>query len=199
MTLIGLAFIGCSQLDNNITEPEIYSLPKTTECLNITPNASLTETIVASAQIDGAIGGQITIQQDIIDSTGRVINIYANLVVPIGAYQGIKTISMEVDWKNASVDFNPSMQFDNSLTFGFMLTNLPLAQMGYRHGDSVKFVYIDPSGNTFPILSKEVSMNYYWGRLRVNNARIQHFSRYGFIRKGDNPIVNILEADKSPY
>lgn len=199
MTLIGLAFIGCSQLDNNITEPEIYSLPKTTECLNITPNASLTETIVASAQIDGAIGGQITIQQDIIDSTGRVINIYANLVVPIGAYQGIKTISMEVDWKNASVDFNPSMQFDNSLTFGFMLTNLPLAQMGYRRGDSVKFVYIDPSGNTFPILSKEVSMNYYWGRLRVNNARIQHFSRYGFIRKGDNPIVNILEADKSPY
>ena len=199
MTLIGLAFIGCSQLDNNITEPEIYSLPKTTEFLNITPNASLTETIVASAQIDGAIGGQITIQQDIIDSTGRVINIYANLVVPIGAYQGIKTISMEVDWKNASVDFNPSMQFDNSLTFGFMLTNLPLAQMGYRHGDSVKFVYIDPSGNTFPILSKEVSMNYYWGRLRVNNAKIQHFSRYGFVRKADNPVVNFLEANKSPY
>lgn len=199
ITFIGLVFTGCSTLDNNITEPEIYSLPKTSESVNITPNGSLTETIVASAQIDGAIGGQITIQQDVIDSTGRVINIYANLVVPIGAYQGIKTISMEVDWKTASVDFNPSMQFDSSLTFAFMFTNLPLAQMGYQHGNSVAFVYIDPSGNTFPILSKAVSMNYNWGRLKASNAKIQHFSRYGFIRQAEKPIVNFLKADKSPH
>ena len=114
LTFIGLVFAGCSQFENNVTEPEINTLPKTSEFSNLTLNGSLTEAVFTSKEIDGAIGGQITILQDVIDSTGRVINIYADLIVPIGAYKGIKTISMNVDWKTASIDFNPSMQFDSS-------------------------------------------------------------------------------------
>ena len=71
--------------------------------------------------------------------------------------------------------------------------------MGYQHGDSVLFVYENPNGSMEPVLSKEVSMNYNFGRLRVNNAKISHFSRYGFIRKIDNSLNNELKADKSPY
>ena len=181
MTFISLVFVGCSQFENNITEPEIKTLSENIDTVNNIHEDSLTS-VFASKEIDGAIGGQITIQQDVVDSTGRVINIYVDLIVPIGAYQGIKTISMRVNWKTASINFYPSMQFDSSLTFHCMFTGLPLAQMGFQNGDTVKFVYIDKLGNTYPILNKEVSMNYNFGRLRVNNAKIQHFSRYGFIR-----------------
>ena len=48
--------------------------------------------------------------------------------------------------------------------------------------DRVDFVYFGDDGNIYPIVSKSVSMNYRQGSLKVNNAWLNHFSRYGFVR-----------------
>jgi hypothetical protein len=191
--LLALFVLGCNE-QSSVLSP----VNPNSNVNNINSLLKSNEIILVSKEIDGTIGGQLTILEEVADSEGRVINIYADLIIPTGAYQGVKTISMAVDWKTASVDFNPSMQFDSSLTFHFNLTNLPLEEMGYKPGDHIEFVYIDEDGLTFPVLSKEVVMNYNKGRLKTHNAKIQHFSRYGFIRKTETPVQNLHHADKSP-
>jgi hypothetical protein len=182
--LASLVFTGCSQFENNPTQPEFYT--KQSQLNFAMANSANAVEVNAIMEIDGTVGGQITILQDVMDSTGRIVNVYADLIVPPGAFQGVKVISVDVDLKTASVDFNPSMQFDSCLTFNCLFSNLPLAEIGFAKGDTVQFSYIDEFGHTFPTLSKEVAMNWYQGRLRVHNAKIKHFSRYGFIRKTSN-------------
>lgn len=187
LLILGFIISGCSQLEESPTEPELISNPVSTS-KNSSAFQGILETVSVYSELEiiGAVGGQITILNELMDSTGRIISVYADLIVPPGAFDGIKTISMKVDLKSASIDFNPSMHFTSNLNFNCWLSNLPLAELGLQKSDTVLFAYIDSLGNKSPILSKNISMNWNKGRLHVNGAKIEHFSRYGFIRKNSN-------------
>ena len=47
--------------------------------------------------------------------------------------------------------------------------------------NTLDFVYIDASGNIHPVEYEVVTMDAVNGKLEVKNAKLNHFSRYGFV------------------
>jgi hypothetical protein len=181
ITAIFLMFlVGCSNEQNNITAPTtgINELSK-----GEAVTTSFSEPIVSVSQlIDGAVGGWITLSKSYLNEQGRLMSVDASVFFPQGSFEGQTTITMTADFSSASIEFYPSMQFNKWLSLNLWYQNLSLNQMGYGSNDKVDFVYFDDDGNTYPIVSKSVSMNYHQGSLKVNNAWLNHFSRYGFVR-----------------
>ena len=59
-----------------------------------------------------------------------------------------------------------------------------LDNLGFTKSDKkVDFVYFNDLGAIEPITNMGASLNYQNGSLRVISAEINHFSRYGFIRR----------------
>ncbi len=174
----GLLFAGCSDTITNSTNPvqvkkEIIQLPEA-------EGNSVESQISASKIIHGNSGGNISMLGAYLSRRG-LIAIAANLEIPEGAFKGTKMISMVADNRTASVSFNPSMKFDETLKLDLVFVGLNLTNI--RSKDDVEFCYIENNGNFTPIENDGIMINPGNGLLRVKGAKIKHFSRYGFVKR----------------
>ena len=176
-------FVGCSNQENSITNPVTDDYVKTTSNNTSTFGKSLVPTISVTQLINGAVGGYVKLSDEYVDAAGRIMKVDAALFFPQGSFEGTQAITMTADFTNASVLFSPHMQFNKSVSLCVQFQGLPLGEMGYSSNCKVNFVYFGDDGNIYPIGSKGVSMNYNRGSLKVTNAWLYHFSRYGFVRK----------------
>jgi hypothetical protein len=179
-------FVGCSNHENSITEP--ISDNFLTESNSNTNLQKYTDpTAEVSQVVNGTNGGTIVLSRNIITKDGRSITLDASLYFPQGSFNGIKTITMKANWFDGSIEFYPCMQFSKWLSLDLKYQGLQLTEMGYDFNDKVDFVYFSDYGNIYPLISKTASILFQQGTLKVNNGKINHFSRYGFIRKdGEN-------------
>ncbi|MCW8803773.1 MAG: hypothetical protein OQK57_05180 [Ignavibacteriaceae bacterium] len=87
---------------------------------------------------------------------------------------------MTVDDEYAAIHFYPEMAFDETLNFfqsfeGLHLENYPTG--------TLDFVFIADDGSVELIKKNGVQVVVPQGIVRVQNAKLLHFSRYGWIRK----------------
>lgn len=130
-------------------------------------------------QINGSSGGRITMDKYYISIDGDSIIIEADLKIPKGAFQGTKEITLTVDDEYAAIHFYPEMVFKKSLNLfqafeGLQLENIPLP--------FIDFVFIKDNGSIERIKKNGLQIIIPQGIVRVQNAKIDHFSRYVWIR-----------------
>lgn len=193
--LLFLVFIlGCEDT-SNIVDPSFNPVPgnhhKVTifdyELIPLPPKSPLwSDSVFTVSQIiDGSVGGRIIMEKYYIAENGDSIALFADLRIPEGAFSGIENISLTVDNEFALIHFLPSMAFADTLRLFQSFKGLDLSN--YANG-TLDFVFIDDDGNIELIKKNGVQVNVPQGFVRVQNAKLLHFSRYGWIRIHEGPI-----------
>ena len=133
-----------------------------------------------SQVIDGSVGGRMIMGKYYIAEDGDSLIIKVDLRIPEGAFQGTETITMTVDNEYAAIHFSPKMVFAETLKLfqsfeGLHLENYPAG--------TLDFVFISDGGSIELIKKNGVQVVVPQGIVRVQNAKLLHFSRYGWVRK----------------
>jgi len=86
---------------------------------------------------------------------------------------------MILDDKSAVVEFGPSpMNFNETLKFDLEYRGIDLGGIDVS---KVKFVYMADNGSIQQIQSDGIDVNVKDHSLKVKNAKLNHFSRFGFV------------------
>jgi hypothetical protein len=168
---LGITFLSC----NENSDDTIVSSPNETTRLN-KPN------IFTSKVIDGEIGGELVLDTTFTNSQGREINIYARLRVLEGSYKGRVNISMLTHYEDVSIQFFPEMKFNRSLRLDLIYSGVDLKELGFTTTGKVDFAYFNDTGNVELIENDISHINIIKDIIKVRNAKLYHFSRYGWIR-----------------
>jgi hypothetical protein len=174
-----LVFFGCNQ-ESDITSPTGNNTTQEPNWLvSLTPNGLGTETIhSASALINGAQGGSVNFKGDFPGGPFGKVHVDSKLVIHSGSFTGSMVISTYIDDVNFLTTFGPSYIFNQPLEYTLLLQGLDLTGV---NPDSVKFVYQASDGSIHECESDGVDVDLNKGKLKVNKAKIPHFSRYGFV------------------
>jgi hypothetical protein len=139
-----------------------------------------------SKEIDGSVGGRMIMEKYYIADDGDSIIIYTDLRIPESAFQGTKIITMTVDDEYAAIHFYPEMVFADTLKLFQSFEGLHLEN--YSTG-TLDFVFISDAGTIELIKRNGLQVVKPQGIVRVQNAKLLHFSKYGWIRKSEGPIT----------
>jgi hypothetical protein len=175
--------LGCdSSPDLSVNSTENNSISTTTfEKIKLpNPSALWKDSLITMSQtIDGSVGGRLILDKYYMSENGDSIKVKVDLRIPAGAFQGTKSITITVDQIDAAVHFYPAMVFDDTLRLFQSFEGLNLD--GYSTG-TIDFVYILDDGTTELIKKNGTQIILPQGIIRVQNARLLHFSKYGWIR-----------------
>ncbi|NWF49324.1 MAG: hypothetical protein HXY49_02135 [Ignavibacteriaceae bacterium] len=178
--LLGLFLFGCSQ------EAEIQS-PTDPGSQNFKwiglPSHSVASTemeVTQSQDINGSNGGTLNLNYSYAGGPFGTVSVTSTLQFVPGAFSGTKTITETVDDSYCYVSFGPSMSFNSPAIYNITYTGIDLSGV---NPNTVEFVYAAPDGSTQVIPNDGISIDLNTGTLTVLNARLSHFSRYGFINK----------------
>jgi len=111
----------------------------------------------------------------------KTVTVSATLIIPPGAFDGTREITLIDDYKTTSIYCYPGMSFNKSLHLNLIFTGLDLTELGFTN-DNVKFGYIDENGTVETCINDGITLDQLKGAVGVINARIEHFSRYAFSR-----------------
>ena len=111
----------------------------------------------------------------------KTVTVSATLIIPPGAFDGTREITLIDDYKTTSIYCYPGISFNKSLHLNLIFTGLDLTELGFTN-DNVKFGYIDENGTVETCINDGITLDQLKGAVGVINARIDHFSRYAFCR-----------------
>lgn len=175
-----LLILGCnneseltSPVENNtIQEPNWISLPQA-EGLYI--NTEYTDT----RSWDGKKSGTpLSINASYYGGPFGLVTINASLSTERNSYTGIRTLSMTLETNSTVVTFGPEQVFIIPLKYNVTFTGVDLSGINPA---TVQFAYIAADGSIQYAENDGIIVNLATGKLGVINARIPHFSRYGFV------------------
>jgi hypothetical protein len=155
-------FVACND-QNSITSPDSASSPQWVE-LN-TNSMSKIEADYVEKRINGNKGGLILFR-------------YGYLYIPRKSFDGNEVLSVSNDRELAYLDFGPEMEFDKDLHLSVIYNNLDLTGIDPA---SIKFGYMN-NGQFEESDYSRLVVNVNAGILAVYGAKLNHFSRYGFLR-----------------
>ncbi|MHA2101284.1 MAG: hypothetical protein ACW99A_21695 [Candidatus Kariarchaeaceae archaeon] len=138
--------------------------------------------LCVSKLIDGDIGGEIIFDETYIDSSGRHINIYAQLQIPEDAFQGLVTIYMQPNPEDVTIQLFPEMAFTKDVKLDFWFQGIDAQDLGYNTSGNVDFVYFADNGDVELIENNVSQVDIAFNKIYVLNAKLFHFSRYGWVR-----------------
>ncbi|MDH3268551.1 MAG: hypothetical protein OEM46_06820 [Ignavibacteria bacterium] len=170
-----LLILGCEQVTEVSTPPE-QILNKQLITL-ATPIGLGVESQTYYKDINGSQGGEFQQSYTYQSSNGSVYQ-FSDLDFSNGAFSGIKSISMTFNTDGAAMEFGPAMQFQANVEYTYKITGLDLTGINPA---TLDFVYIDANGNMYAVDYDYVTMDLSDGMLKVKNAILPHFSRYGFV------------------
>jgi hypothetical protein len=175
--LLTLLFIsGCDQI-TEINAPQERVINK--QLINLPQRVGLgVETITYTQDINGANQSEFQRTYSYQNSSGGTVFQFGDLDFFPGAFTGTKTISMTFNTGGAAMEFGPAMQFQARVDYTYKITGLDLTGVNPA---TLDFVYIDASGNMYTVDYDYVTMDAATGMLKVVNAVLPHFSRYGFV------------------
>jgi hypothetical protein len=184
--LSSVFFFGC-QKESNITNPEnqkVSWLEKSAGnnftdpdyiCNENRSGLSSEITIVNSKTIIGKDGGKIDLH---IHSNPHVSG---ELEFPKNSFTGTETFTVLYDNETATITFSPSpYQFLIPLKLKLEYKNLDLSGCS---PEDLDYYYLSPSGELVPVNYDKIDVKIDNGELKLSNAKIPHFSRYGWIKR----------------
>ena len=174
ITLILISF-SCS--DTNSVNSPLQS--ESTIQLDISTNYQF----YISKIIDGSIGGEISIDTLLRNVQGNLVRVEARLKIDSLSFEGTREISIIPNVNDASVQFFPKMKFSVPAKLHLVYTGLSLEKLGFTWNSKVDFVFISDGGIIEPVEYNFCTINWPQQQLRVSNAKLTHFSRFGFVKK----------------
>jgi hypothetical protein len=175
--------VGCSD-QTNIISPEQSVQTQEPNWLVSLPSKGLSVNSIHSASeiIDGSKGGHVNLKEEIPGGPLGKIKIDSKLEVKDHSFTGTLTISTGIDDFNLLTTFGPHYTFDKPLEYTLELEGIDLTGV---NPDSVDFVYQSEDGSIHQCQYKSISVDLNKGKVKVNKAKLPHFSRYGFVRRGN--------------
>lgn len=181
-----IVFWGCNKQDGILEPSQSSKLAETVKMddsqnlqlislpVNLKKSSGILASLLKVERINGNRGGEIEIEY-----SENNFGIKAHLKIPTGAFIGTKNLSMELSNTSTEVTFGPSMVFTNALSLDLEYSGLNLKGI---NPNSVRFVYLSPSGQYEFVQYEKLEVNTKDGILKVEGAVIPHFSRFGFCR-----------------
>jgi hypothetical protein len=177
IALLSLFVIGCSEqasinspAASNSAEPNWIALPKA-DGMQVNTDYTVSKTI------DGSKGGSLSNSVSYSGFWGKV-TITGSITFPKGAFGGKKEITMTNDNLTTVTKFGPSMDFIKDALYNLKFTGLDLSWLDVS---TLKFAYLAADGSVQYAVNDGIFVDTKTGTLEVRNARIPHFSRYGFV------------------
>ena len=164
-------FWACSET-TNVTAPEQSNTEHLLKFKSDSQSSLFKSTI--SQSINGETGGTIEIN---LASADGEFAVAGEIVFPENCFAGTEEISISVAGDLAALDFGPSLVFQNSVSL-----NLSLTGVDVNNNDNVNFQYIEDSGNLSAIEYDNVAVSVAESEVVVEQAQLNHFSRYGFTK-----------------
>jgi len=178
--LLTLFVVGCSEESSVLAPTNNVNTNEPNWIVSFSSNGLAVNTIhSASALIDGAKGGDVQIRKDVRGGPFGKVHIDSRLHIHAGSFSGKMTISTYVDDAVFLTTFGPSYVFNKPLEYTLLLQGLDLTGVNPAN---VRFVYQAADGSIQQCQYSSVDVDLNKGKLKVNSARIPHFSRYGFVR-----------------
>jgi hypothetical protein len=174
-----LIFFGCNQ-ENEINSPidSSTNLTSSKQWITLSDDGGLSieDTFTKTKKkASGDRGWNITFDHTF--SSG--IRIMGDLNCPKGAYDGRLTFSFTLSDNVTAIDFDPSpFTFDVPVEYTIIYEGLNLAGL---NPEDVDFYYIAPDGSLVKAEYDRLEVNIATGSLFVLDAKLPHFSRYGFV------------------
>lgn len=135
-----------------------------------------------SSLVDGDLGGDLIFDQSFVDNAGRNISVYAHLTILPNAFSDSRNITMILDPDDASIRFLPHITFASDVSLDLKFTGLDLLSLGYASTGNVDFIYFNDNGTTELIENNTSKVKLSQNLIMVQNAKLLHFSRYGWVR-----------------
>lgn len=142
-------------------------------------SSTLKKLYSASELIDGSKGGHVDLNEEISGGPFGKINVVSKLEIKPGSFMGIFTISTDIDDEHLLTTFSPSYIFDIPLEYTLSIEGIDLTGIDPKHID---FVYQAEDGSIYPCEYKKIEIDVKHGKIKVEKAKLGHFSRYGWSR-----------------
>ena len=110
---------------------------------------------------------------------GDRVEVYAKIDYPANSVDEDVTITMTFNPETGVFTFGPSMVFNKDAKLTVKLKGLDLEGVDKK---DVDFVYHRLDGTVEYVKHSNISINEKKGELKVENIKIRHFSRFGFVR-----------------
>lgn len=178
-SIVLISLLGCKP-ESNVLSPNEPATLKTKQLVKLpAPKSKLTiETLYTQSKyINGYNGGTFNAQFEFQSTQGN-ITITSQLVFPSGAFSAGKTITQTFNTETASLEFGPAMQFNSAVKYTLTVSGLDLTGINPA---TLDFVYVASDGSITGVQYDSITMDVSTGSLKVTNARLEHFSRYGFV------------------
>lgn len=172
-----LLILGCEQV-TVVDQPPEQILNKQLVNLPIPSGLNVEDLHTEYKEINGETGGWFG--EDFTYEGGPNGNVYfhSTLHFYAGSFTGTENIWQQFNTETAAITFGPSMQFNLPVDYTLTITGLDLTGV---NPNTLDFVYIDANGNMYAVQKDYVYMDSNTGLLKVKNAKLNHFSRYGFV------------------
>jgi hypothetical protein len=172
-----LIFLGCEQVTEVNSAPELI-LNKQLINLPTPIGLGVEDLHTEYKDINGANGGLFTEDFEYSGGSNGTVDFHSTLHFYSNSFTGTQTISQTFNTETAAITFGPSMQFNVPVDYTLTITGLDLTGVD---PNSLDFVYVDENGNMYAVQKEYVIMDLSSGMLKVKNAELNHFSRYGFV------------------
>jgi hypothetical protein len=202
LILTGITFLGCSDnFDNNIvsipTETDNFATSKinlsntenlTNATLESDPRGDRTgdltdlKKLSVSKLINGETGGSLIVDTTYVNYQGRLLYVYARIKVKEFAFPGTTEIAMILHPEKATIELFPHMVFNEEVELSITYQGIDLNELGFNLTEDIYFVFFNPNGEIEIIDDKTAKVEMEEQRIKVTNAKLYHFSRYGWIR-----------------
>jgi hypothetical protein len=195
LLILALFAFGCSQ-DTGLTDPNLNSPDQSRITASNTDNSGelplakignkdvkdfLRNHYSRLVFLDGSVGGTINVKYTYPD--GAMLE--ATLRIERGSYDGFKQFFIDFDLSNLSVELSPSGNFDIPVHLNLKYKNVDWSKYPGLDTKNPDFYYIPR--NSDELEKVEYKFVKFTGAegdnsLMVADARLPHFSRFGFVR-----------------
>lgn len=148
--------------------------------MRVDNNSQLNNSFTVNKIIDGEFGGTLTTNQEFKKGDYNSISVKATIKFPGGAFQGKINISMTNNLDQCLTTFAPSITFNKEAIFNITYKGVDLTKINQS---TLSFAYIANDGSIQFAAYDKIELDPSTGTLSVTNAKIPHFSRYGFVNR----------------
>ena len=174
-----LFFFGCGDSPNSPVESNNDSFSSIK--LPAKGGISVESSFSVTKEIKGSQGGVLEINESYISTDGRLVNVIGQLRIPKHAFQGKEVITFTIDDQIAAAKFTPHMVFDIPVELKLEFEGISINEI-QNIGRKYDFLYFDDNGHTEEVNHSDIIVIQWAGKIMVEKAFLNHFSRYAFTR-----------------
>ena len=177
--MLSLFVVGCSEEssvlspvgDTSFSEPNWIALPDNN-------SLSINGDVSVSRMLYGTDESLLEINTGYAGGPFGWISITANARFQRNSFTGQRYTTLSVNDKFGTATFSPSGTFSKPVIYNLTIMGVDLSKVDPA---KVSFVYLSPDGKYYKPVYDKIYVEKQSGKMQIINARLPHFSRYGFV------------------